>query len=111
MARTQAILSSFQRIEKKRRALKQTGQRLAAQFRQLVDAMGRMLSGFGYRLVERNEPDYNPGRSSTRKRNRLLPKSLKCPKCDRRFSLTMHIARHVNAMHSAKKRSVRKAAA
>ncbi len=34
----------------------------------------------------------------------MAAKSLKCPKCERKFSMPAHLARHVNSTHSAKSR-------
>jgi uncharacterized C2H2 Zn-finger protein len=33
-----------------------------------------------------------------------MRKKLKCPQCSRRFGLPGHLARHVNAIHGAKRR-------
>ena len=35
-------------------------------------------------------------------------KTLKCPKCDRRFSMPAHLARHMSATHGPKKKKVRR---
>ena len=32
----------------------------------------------------------------------MAKKSLKCPKCERTFSMPAHLARHVNSIHSKK---------
>lgn len=38
-----------------------------------------------------------------------MAKSFKCTKCNRRFSMAAHLARHTNAMHSRGRRSASKA--
>ena len=35
----------------------------------------------------------------------MARKKLKCPKCDRKFSMAAHLARHKNTMHGGKKRA------
>ena len=32
-------------------------------------------------------------------------KTLKCPKCDRKFSMAAHLARHQNTMHGGRKKA------
>ena len=38
----------------------------------------------------------------------MAKKTLKCPKCDRMFSMQAHLARHVSAAHSKKKKKAKK---
>lgn len=109
MGQTQALLRSLRTLTKKRLSLKEMERRLAGEERQLMDALSRMLSDSGYRVVAANEQDTNV--SATRPRRRLARKNLKCPKCARRFSFAMHVARHMSAMHATKKRGAKRAAA
>ena len=109
MGQTQALLRSLRTLAKKRLSLKAMERRLDGEERQLMGAMGRMLSGLGYRVVPANGHVAKARQVSTRRR--LAPKNLNCPKCNRRFSFEMHVARHMSAMHTAKRRRGRKAAA
>jgi hypothetical protein len=43
-----------------------------------------------------------------RMRRRRAREDLKCPKCHRRFSLDMHLARHMGAVHGQRKREGKK---
>jgi uncharacterized C2H2 Zn-finger protein len=110
MVQTQALLRSLRTLAKKRLSLKAMERRLDGDERQLMGAIGRMLSGLGYRVVAVNGHDAKTSRSA-RPRRRLTPTNLKCPKCDRRFSFVMHMARHMSAMHGTKKRGGKKAPA
>jgi len=84
---------------------------LAVQERRIMDDMGRMLSGLGYRLVSTNGQQNGAERPQGRSRplpKKPLPKKLKCPRCERRFSLGMHVARHLNTTHRRGRRARRK---
>ena len=94
--KTEALLRSIRTITQKRRALHVMGRRLDAEQRQLMGAMSRVLKRSGYRVVAADEVKT----ASTRR----VRKDLKCPKCARRFAFEMHVARHMNAAHPAKKR-------
>jgi uncharacterized C2H2 Zn-finger protein len=93
-----AILGSLTKLAQSREALKRKEQRIAVAEQRLLAQMNRTLSSLGYQLVSLN------GRPATpRAVKRAAPKTLKCPECDRRFSYQMHVARHLSAMHRAKK--------
>ena len=115
MANVNSVLATFQSIAKQRQALESTKHRLADQERRLVKDIGQALSDVGYRLVPldgpRDAPKNGSGRAVARKP--LLPKTLKCPKCERRFSRPPHVARHMSAMHrrGAKQRGAQTATA
>jgi len=100
------LFSSLDQFLKHRLTLTAKQRELAAQERRIMDDMGRMLSGLGYRLVSTN--GQQNGAERPRGRSRALPKKLQCPRCDRRFSLEMHVARHLSAMHSRRPRARRK---
>jgi hypothetical protein len=109
MAEVNVALTTFHGIAKQREALKSLERRLADRERRLVGDIGRALSGFGYRLARLDEAEVTaPARGNRKLRVR---QDLKCPKCGRRFSFVMHVARHMNAMHLTKNRSVKRAAA
>jgi uncharacterized C2H2 Zn-finger protein len=112
MAKT--FLASLKQIASAKRSLRDKTKHLAEAERRVVEEVRRLLSGLGYTLVATDGQGAAaarvPTRSSPRSRTRkALPKTLKCPKCDRRFSLQMHVARHMNAKHRATKRTVKKA--
>jgi uncharacterized C2H2 Zn-finger protein len=100
------LFSSLERFLKQRRTLDTQIQRLAHQERQMIEKAGGVLPALGYRLVSANGQSDKSERSQTR--TRALPKTLKCPRCDRRFSLRMHVARHLSAMHGRGTRGRRK---
>ena len=61
-------------------------------------------------LVAADGQGITTGRSSPGSRTRkTLQKNLKCPKCERRFSLQMHVARHMSAKHGTTTRVQEKA--
>ena len=97
MARTS--LDSLTKIASARMNLKNKANRLVEAERRAIEDVRRLLSGVGYGLVPIGTPD--PGRRPAERRKRALPKALKCPKCDRRFSLQMHVGRHLKAKHGA----------
>jgi uncharacterized C2H2 Zn-finger protein len=105
MANTTTLFASLGRLIKQRLTLTAKEQKLAKQKRRILQEMGRVLPKVGYRLESVN------GRPTKRKglrAKRALPRTLKCPRCDRRFSLQAHVARHLNAMHGAKGTARRK---
>ena len=109
MRQTQTLLPSLRTLAKKRLALNAMERRLDAEERKVMEAMSRKLSRWGYRIVTTSERV--PKATAIRRRRRLARQNLKCPKCGRRFSFTMHLARHMNAMHPTRKGRAKKAAA
>jgi uncharacterized C2H2 Zn-finger protein len=65
-----------------------------------------LLAQLGYRLIAGNGPASKARAVGRRKQE--LPKTLRCPKCDRRFSRQMHVARHMSAMHGGQKKAKRR---
>jgi hypothetical protein len=96
MAQVTEALAAFRRITKQRQALKSMERRLADREHELVADIGRALSDLGYRLMPLEE-DKTTRRRAARKS--VVRHDLQCPKCDRRFSFVMHVARHMSAMH------------
>ena len=95
-------------VEEKRRLVGKEKQLAKAEHR-LIAGFTRSLSGLGYRVLPVTGREGQAPAERTRRtaradgpaaRKRALPKTLKCPKCDRRFSLQMHVARHLSAKHS-----------
>lgn len=97
--------ASIQQLIKQRLTLTAREQKLAKQERRIIREMGRVLPRIGYRLESVNG---QPNKREGVRRKRALPKNLKCPRCDRRFSLRAHVARHLSAMHGAKGTARRK---
>ena len=106
MART--ALDSLTKIASARVSLKDKADRLVEAERRVIEEVGRLLSGVGYSLVPIGTRE--GGKRSARRPTRALPKTLKCPKCDRRFSLQMHVGRHLSAKHGSPPRVRKKGA-
>jgi hypothetical protein len=100
MANTARLLASLGQLIKARLTHTAKEQKLAGQERRLIQEMGRVLLKIGYRLVSVNVRANTRGGAPAKRS--ALPRTLKCPKCDRRFSLQMHVARHLSAMHGTK---------
>src|SRR5262245_55510449 len=99
MAKT-TLFAAFEKLIEDRLTLTASEQRLAHQERRIIQKIGHVLRGFGYGLVP---VDGRPSkREGARRQSPALPKTLKCPKCDRRFSRPMHVARHLSATHGSK---------
>ena len=106
MADTTTLFASLGRLIKQRLTHTAQEQKLAKQERRILHEMGRVLPKMGYRLELLNgRPNKRDG---VRRKRALLPKTLKCPRCDRRFSLQAHVARHLSAIHGAKGTARRK---
>jgi len=102
MAKT--LLDSLKQIAGAKLSLRDETKHLAEAERRVVEEVRHLLSSIGYGLVATDGQRATTARSSPRSRPRkALPKTLKCPKCDRRFSLQMHVARHLSAKHRAAK--------
>jgi uncharacterized C2H2 Zn-finger protein len=100
MANTTTLFASLGRLIKVRLTHTAKEQKLAKQERRIIQEMGRVLPRIGYRL-ESVDGRANK-REGVRRKRASLPRTLKCPRCDRRFSLQAHVARHLSAMHGAK---------
>lgn len=92
-------LDSLTKIASARLSLRDRADRLVQAERRVIDEIRRLLSGVGYSVVPMGGRD--GGKHSAQRRTRPLAKTLKCPKCDRRFSLQMHVGRHLRAKHGA----------
>jgi len=91
------------------------------QEQRLISELNAVLPSLGYRIVPNlievgdgtAAPPAGPRvqRRAVARLSTSVKKSLKCPHCDRRFALALHLGRHVSAMHrngagSTQKRSV-----
>lgn len=93
----ESLTRSIQSLVAQKRAL-------TAREKQLIERLNRVLPSIGYRVV----PLPDGGQRSPEQRQRsgqVYP----CPHCSRRFSLQMHLGRHVSAVHGAKKPTAKRA--
>jgi uncharacterized C2H2 Zn-finger protein len=92
---------SLTRLARQRQRLHVKERELLAAERRVLRQVDRLLAQLGYRLIAGNGPTSKARAVGERKQE--LPKTLRCPKCDRRFSRQMHVARHMSAMHKGQK--------
>ena len=90
------------RLAKSVKVLVREKNALGVRERRALADLRRFLPRLGYQVV--GVADGKPAR-----RTRALRKSLKCPRCGRRFALAMHLGRHVGAMHRTGRRGKRAA--
>ena len=95
------LLKSLEGFLQDRNALAVKTLALAKTERALIGDLGRLLSDVGYRLVPSGRA--SRGKRSSNNDAPALPKRLRCPRCDRRFSHPLPMARHMSATHGAKK--------
>jgi len=100
------LLASLKTLANEKRRvqeLKSKEQHLASQERRIIVNLNRVLAEVGYRVrpVDGHDARSRGGNGGAR----TAPKRLHCPKCDRRFSHPLPMARHVSAMHGAKKKA------
>jgi hypothetical protein len=93
------LLKSLGALTREKHALGQKAERIAQAERRIIGALGRSLSTIGYGVVPL---DRHRAARLTVTRVSTAPKRLRCPKCDRRFSHPLPMARHVAATHSGK---------
>jgi hypothetical protein len=92
------LLKSLDAVTRDKQTLTQKARRLERAEQQLIGRLSRALSPVGYRVVSLGTRTAGrPGRPVG-----TLPKRLQCPRCDRRFSHPLPMARHMAATHHAK---------
>jgi uncharacterized C2H2 Zn-finger protein len=95
------LLTALKKFAEDKNGLREREQRLATTERKLIQTVSRLLTRVGYRVLPQNGHDV---RASTQAiPRRPAPKRLSCPKCDRRFSHPLPMARHMSATHGVKK--------
>jgi uncharacterized C2H2 Zn-finger protein len=96
------LVKSLGSLVQKRKALQRKEQQLAQRQQQLIKDLDQLLRGIGYQL----KPVEN-GKGPTISASGVIKtqgrKHLKCPKCERRFSHRLPLARHVSASHRPQK--------
>jgi uncharacterized C2H2 Zn-finger protein len=102
------ILASLKKLAREKRGLLERERQVAHTERRVVEHVGRLLSGTGYRLVPVGTDHLKAARLATATPKARV-KRLRCPKCDRRFAHPLPMARHMSATHGTTK-TVRKAA-
>jgi uncharacterized C2H2 Zn-finger protein len=98
--------ASLTQLAGQRQRLQLKDRELLVAERRVLGRVDRLLAQLGYRLIAGNGPTSRPGAVGRRKQE--LPKTLRCPTCDRRFSRQMHVARHMSAMHGGQKKAKRR---
>src|SRR5713101_7982345 len=104
----ETLVWSLKKLAREKRVIREKEREVAHTERQVIERIGRSLSGTGYRLVPVGGGHFKAARPATTPR-RATAKRLRCPKCDRRFAHPLPMARHVSATHGMKK-TARKAA-
>jgi uncharacterized C2H2 Zn-finger protein len=103
------LLSSLKKLARAKHGIREKEREVAHTERRVIEHVGRLLSGTGYRLVAVEGDHLKAARPTTTTR-RARVKRLRCPKCDRRFAHPLPMARHMSATHGMKKAEKRKAA-
>jgi hypothetical protein len=111
VAKGKTTLESLTRITRAQRNLGNQAKQLAEAERRTVAEVRGLLAKIGYDLVAMDDRGSAKRQTPRRHARGILPKILKCPKCDRRFSLQMHVARHLSAMHKSAKPTRKRARA
>ena len=96
------LVKSLGSLVQERKALQRKEQQLAQRQEQLIKDLDQLLHGIGYQL----KPLGNGKRLATSPNGVIKTqarKHLKCPKCDRRFTHRLPMARHVSASHRPRK--------
>jgi uncharacterized C2H2 Zn-finger protein len=98
--------ASLTQLAGQRQRLQLKERELLTAERRVLGRVDRLLAQLGYRLITGNGP--TPRARAVSRPKKELPKTLRCPKCDRRFSRQMHVARHMSAMHGGQKKAKRR---
>jgi hypothetical protein len=96
------VLASLKKLAHERERLRERERKILAEERRQVRQLDRLVSSLGYRILP---DDKRRTAISLGTRKRARRKTLKCPKCDRRFSHPLPMARHMTATHEARRRA------
>jgi hypothetical protein len=98
--------ASLTHLARQRQRFQLKERELRAAERRVLGRVDRLLSQLGYRLIAGDGPTSRAGAVGRWKQE--LPKTLGCPKCNRRFSHRLPMARHMSAMHGGRKNAKRR---
>jgi uncharacterized C2H2 Zn-finger protein len=98
----QTLVSSLKKLAREKRGIGEKEREVAHAERWIIEHVGRLLKGTGYRLVPVGGGRLKAARPVTIT-HRARVKRLRCPKCDRRFAHPLPMARHMSATHGMKK--------
>jgi uncharacterized C2H2 Zn-finger protein len=98
----ETLMSSLKKLAREKRGINEKERDVAHTERRVIEHVGRLLSGTGYRLVPVGDDRLKAARPATTT-HRARVKRLRCPKCDRRFAHPLPMARHMSATHGRKK--------
>ncbi len=102
----ETLVSSLKKLAREKRGIREKEREVARTERRVIDHIGRLLSGTGYRLIPVEGAHLKAARAATTT-HRARVKRLRCPKCDRRFAHPLPMARHMSATHGMKRRARR----
>jgi hypothetical protein len=101
------LVKSLGSLVQERKALQRKEQQLAQRQQQLIKDLDQLLRAIGYHLKPlANGKGLTPSSNDVIKTQ--LRKHLKCPKCARRFTHRLPLARHVSAIHRPKQKPARR---
>ena len=100
------LVSSLKKLVRDKRALEEKAREVATVERRLVTHWGHVLARAGYRLLPVGG-DHLAASGRQTKQGRARVKGLRCPKCDRRFTHHLPMARHMSATHGPKRHRYR----
>ena len=98
----ESLMSSLKKLAREKRGIREKERELAQAERRVIEHIGRLLSGTGYRLVPVGS-DHLKTATPSMTQLRARAKRLRCPKCGRRFAHPLPMARHMSATHGTKK--------
>lgn len=97
----ETLVASLKKLAREKRGISEKEREVAHAERRVIDYIGRLLSGAGYRLVPVGGDHPKAARPAITT-HRARAKRLRCPKCDRRFAHPLPMARHMSATHGTK---------
>jgi uncharacterized C2H2 Zn-finger protein len=111
IAMADTLLRSLGMLVEEKRRLVGREKQLAKAEQRVIAGLSRSLSGLGYRVRPVTGQEGQPGAergtragaAAARGAHRARRRTLQCPKCDRRFSHPLPMARHMSATHRVNK--------
>src|SRR5215831_14823182 len=96
------LLGSLKKLAQDKERLRAREHKVLGEEQRRVRQLDRLLARLGYHVVS---DDGRRTAGSVRSPKRARPKILRCPKCDRRFSHPLPMARHLSATHGTRRRA------